>query len=203
MKERPILFSGPLVRAIMGGRKTQTRRVVVPQPLEAPIAIEHFHPHIVRPDGEDWHIVCPYGAPGDRLWVRESLTWDDKHNRLAFSADLAPVDVTHAPDDASPISRKTIPSIFMPRWACRLLLTLTAVGVERLQDITESDAVAEGFGEVNGALIKSEEFGATLPQAIYQFAKRWDELNAKRGYPWASNPWVWVLTFKPVAKARR
>jgi hypothetical protein len=154
-KERGILFSAPMVRAILEGRKTQTRRVVKNQ---------------VRRDG----YTCPYGKPGDVLWVRE--TWcGDRFNGVGYRAT-----------DAQ--SGPWKPSIFMPRWASRITLEITDVQVERVHDINECDIVAEGIPFPTDRYVSYEELLAA-------FRDLWDSINGKT-YPWASNPWVWALTFK-------
>lgn len=207
MKERPILFSGPMVRAILG-RKTQTRRVVVPtqsKPRVAPLRMEPwiidgerqeddnglpcwagFHPDY---PGEAKWFTCPYGQPGDRLWVRETwwgtiaYTVPEGHEQrfVAYRATMK--------GDRSPAADgKWRPSIFMPRWASRITLEVTAVRVERVQDISEEDARAEGIEWKN------------LPRSAWRnvFSRLWNEINAARGYGWDTNPWVWVLTLKRI-----
>lgn len=199
MKERPILFSGPMVRAILVGRKTQTRRVVKPQPT----GTVRWRCGLNAIDGrlggawEDAARVfgCPYGAPGDRLWVRETFCyeWDERNNRwpdpptYLYRADNH--DVYNINDsDKSPWT----PSIHMPRAASRLTLEVLNVRVERLQDISERDCVAEG--------IESDDY-PPAPDSDYMFDYRaaysqlWNSINAKRA-PWASNPWVWVIEFR-------
>lgn len=171
-KERPILFSAPMVRAILAGSKTQTRRVVKTHEL--------MH-----------EFCCPYGVPGERLWVRETF-WARKgifpnavpgyHDLVFYRADPDP-----APNLDRPLTWK--PSIFMPRWASRLTLEITEVRLERLMSITHADAIAEGIT------------GEQSPRAGY--AALWDTINAKRGFDWASNPWVWALTFKMLESERR
>lgn len=141
MKERPILFSGEMVRAILEGRKTQTRRVIKPQPDSARNSV------FVKSGFETKHgyeIKCPYGQPGDRLWVRE--TWG-----------LWDTDPKDGPERAKIFYRATDenrrdlryqrwrPSIHMPRWASRINLEITNIRIERVQDITEEDAKAEGL----------------------------------------------------------
>jgi len=178
MKERPILFSGPMVRAVLSGAKTQTRRVIKPQPpadgsaKEWTWAIDSDAPSPALGWRDDaigaCAAVCPYGQPGDLLWVRE--TWCPRPEGYGYRAD----------DDPTNQPRKWGPSIFMPRAASRLTLRLTEVRVERVQDISQADAVAEGT------------------QGKASFALLWDALNAKRGYGWASNPFVWVLSFEVV-----
>ena len=204
MKERPILFSGPMVRAILEGTKTQTRRVVQPQPAQQLYQISdsiEFAPRSARDaDAPDWARcqTCPYGAPGDRLWVRE--TWQVDEAGPLQSRTLTG-HVRYASDDRvrfcgipkGAISPGTMlapgrwrPSIHMPRWASRIDLEITGVRVERLQDISEADMCAEGLDRA--------PYGD--PSAGFQVL--WDMINAKRGYSWASNPWVWALEFQRV-----
>ncbi|HEY6244612.1 MAG TPA: hypothetical protein VIX17_11720 [Pyrinomonadaceae bacterium] len=206
MKEHPILFSGPMVRAILEGRKTQTRRVITPQPTPHP-ANEHFLAWVKNRYGADEMMVtdslieqCRHGSVRDRLWVRESLRWTD---RLTYAADGTEVPNDQIPDDAKVAILTTAPSIFMPRWASRITLEITKVRVEQLRLLSEEDAVAEGAGAMGGAIIKAERFGGYMPAAVYQFAGGWDALNAKRGYSWNSNPWVWVIEFKRLTSAGR
>lgn len=196
MRERPILMSGPMVRALLEGRKTQTRRIVKPQPHEDCGAIEvgRYHPTVVDRHGDeqpgaeifgaysldgDWGAKCPYGAPGDRLWVREAWIEYDKtgyvvdptQGRFVYRADCAPG--TFASDG---IWWKWKSSIHMPRWASRLTLTLTDVRVERVQDISEAEAEAEGFASRS------------------DFLDTFYELNKKAPNPMMLN-WAWALTF--------
>ncbi len=223
MRERPILFSGPMVRAILDGRKWQTRRVMKPQP--APFAggvhetnlAKHPAPYIDAYCGEPktaenprgmgdlwcWWTEddrqgpsvgrCPYGAPGDRLWVRE--TWgcpSADHPRVPDGRKPTPGDgLVYAANDADawqwrggPGCSDFVwrPSIHMPRWASRLTLPVTAVRVERLQDVTDDDAIAEGT-----------EFSRDPVRA---FSALWDSINGKRPFSaWDDNPWVWVVSF--------
>lgn len=181
MKERPILFSGDMVRAILAGTKTQTRRVIKPQP--------HDNWENERP--------CPYGVPGDRLWVRE--TWRDDsfdwewgtQTKYSYRADYA--------DGKGGGAWR--PSIHMPRGASRILLEITGVRAERLQIITESDMQAEGIVPVmvdSGGMTPWGD-GIDVPRYDWPFIDLWDNLNAKRGYGWDVNPWVWVIEFKPLA----
>ena len=315
MRERPILFSSPMVRAILNGRKTQTRRVVTPQPrvyaggCHQNHKPKHSAPYFdaycnakkteVNPrgmsdrwcwcavddrQGPDW-IRCPYGVPGDRLWVRETWVellavspatdepmpigpgerliepptqWTDSEGRLrwhydgrviayransnvefcdgdGFSGDMA---------DRDDIPRWR-PSIHMPRWASRITLEITDIHVERLLDISEEDAWNEGIAELTPSTVKSGVCNpvvaasavlglcrslspsrrgflascasaafagitgwltpSTIPQSFPKemsgrqaFALLWDSINAKRGCGWEINPWVWVISFKPV-----
>ncbi len=208
MKERPILFSGPMVRAILEGRKTQTRRVVKPR---------HYWHMDHRDDGTQWpyfddyvyaepdpvEVLCPYGVPGDRLWVRE--TW----RLIAWDGDAQTVGVDYPADGPDGearyietadhlalarrlLSRRKRPSIHMPRWASRITLQVTGVRVERVQDICDADAMAEGV-DWSGLVDRT---GLTKGGAVDTFRALWDSINAKRGYGWGVNPWVWVVTFE-------
>ncbi len=174
-RERPILFSGPMVRAILDGRKTQTRRVITPQP-----------------DGDfPFRQRCPYGKPGDRLWVRETWTHEDS---WCSGVDCEqPSHVYHRATESYPDSMRWRPSIFMPRWASRIDLEVVSVRVERLQEIGEDDAKAEG---VEPSRAGQDERG---PVKTYRtgFVRAWDTINGKRA-PWVSNPWVWVVEFREV-----
>lgn len=221
MKERPILFSGPMVRAILAGTKTQTRRVVTPQPedahtdgaerqVAAPTCIDlapgtEFFRWLERA-GVSEGFTCPYGQPGDRLWVRETVTahpdypdaltlpeYEGGHNqeRVLYRADAPRKLVRHYGIDFEKPRWK--PSIFMPRWACRLVLEVTSVRVERLQDITEEDAKAEGVERFGCGTLSYSHVGCC--GYVRPYAVLWDEINGKRA-PWASNPWVWVIGFR-------
>jgi hypothetical protein len=200
MKERPILFSAPMVRAILDGRKTQTRRVVKPQPYANGW---WHHKDIAAPiDNPDFLSLSPYGFIGDRLWVRE--TWchfpadapDGMGENTYYRAD--PANSVGCEPILARNGVKWRPSIFMPRWASRLLLEVTAIRVERLQELDDADAQAEGCP---GHYSKDEEgIKDELMSPVEEYAELWDSLNSKRpGCSWADNPWVWVLTFKRVA----
>jgi hypothetical protein len=179
MTERPILFSAPMVRAILEGRKTQTRRVVNPQPSSG-VRTSVFVGSGVE-DGHGREIRPRYGVPGDRLWVRE--TWaEPSGNRpdiYRYRADF---------HDHADTRIRWRPSIHMPRAACRIGLYINAVRIERLQAITDADAIAEGID------------GKTLGQPPrLDYANLWNQLNEKRGFGWDVNPWVWVIDFSAVA----
>jgi len=209
MKERPIIFSGPMVRALLDGSKTQTRRVV------KPIGAHHIFQFrgeeaahgADEPTGEwAWcraervvseHIRCPYGKPGDRLWVRETFAHMYRGNAapearcdddVAYKAD------GFTPDEYAYGSWK--PPIHMPRWASRITLEVTGVHVERLQDISEADALAEGIevGPSGFHVDGGRHFHAASARESY--ASLWDSLNAARGFGWDVNPWVWVVQFR-------
>jgi hypothetical protein len=197
-RERPILFSGPMIRAILDGKKTQTRRVIKPQP--ANVWTEARMDNGVACFGAPWvkgiHVMsCPYGKAGDRLWVRE--TWGLSavipmgFQRSAIDAHgvtLARGDLAYRADE--PSGRWCWrPSIHMPRWASRLTLEIVDVRVERVTDITPSDAYAEGISEV-------------YPEhAVLAFQQLWDTINGARpGCAWVDSPWVWVVSFRRVGE---
>jgi len=189
MRERPILFSSPMVRAILDGRKTQTRRVVTP-PRWAEDGEVTVSSAVSWPwawcDGEVRDVPCPYGAAGDRLWVKE--TWAPASGETGgcfYAADEADGPWSETDKVAFLDGGRWRASRFLPRWASRLTLDVVAVRVERLRDITEGDARAEGVDPNYRA-------GETA-RALY--AHLWDQINGKRA-PWASNPYVWVVTFR-------
>ena len=193
MKERPILMSTDNVRAILDGRKIQTRRVLSTlnkrwkgcQPLEIlPMKTPNEWAGLMqRNPNKGLVFKCRFGVPGDRLWVRE--TWA----RIV----LNPTHIYYKADDPK-MEIFWRPSIFMPRWASRITLEITGVRVERLQEIREKDAEAEGL---NPAEYNNPNAYADLP-CINQFITLWDSLNAKRGYGWEKNPWMWVISFKRI-----
>ncbi len=213
MRERPILFSGPMVRALLDGRKTQTRRVVKWPDDVDPATVEaheelpgEFAPWL---NGERLHTIeCPYGAPGDRLWVRETWGLND------YQFERGPIPKARPPlledsglcyaatEDDSEIRNELRwrPSIHMPRWASRLTLEITEVRVERLQDITAADAEAEGVREPSigpihvfsqggsGVLDPEKADPLLLWQILWRFIHGEDS--------WRANPWVWAITFR-------
>ena len=213
MKERPILFSAPMIQAILDGRKNMTRRVVKKiYPEKEPS--RHFSPG-----------PCPHGQPGDRLWVREAWrvgSWREDDGQIAVDYKAGPICRTKwltvpDPDKFNDLWEGSTqeaeaaygikerykwkpgespcrwrPSLFMPRWASRITLEITAVRVERVQDISADDAWAEGFGiyDLPNAPI------ASYYGAVAKFHNTWNSLNLKRGYGWDANPFVWTITFK-------
>lgn len=209
MKTRPILFSAPMVRALLEGRKTQTRRVVKPQPI--------LQDGFWRLYGASWsdgiksvpampgHSLStrnPYGKPGDLLWVREA--WQ-LHAR---ATDLGTVVYRASINDAWSIAHELIPvekigrlepkpfqqgwrpSLHMPRWASRLTLELTEVRVQRLQEISEADAYAEGCNDEGHPYLSP--FGGRA--VTNNYAALWESINGRGS--WEANPWVWALTFR-------
>ena len=259
---KPILFSGEMVRAILEGRKTQSRRV-----LQFPRFAERFdwrHDNVasIHPDGSGtgwiaWSpdsvtaeftktaypgaqgFKCPYGLPGDRLWVRETFALqcdvdgdeppfpDGRPIKRGFIEDeiehwLQPhykatdptpaLDCEHEKCDGDICLRPWQPSIHMPRWASRITLELTKVRVERVQEISEEDAIAEGLighlATCNSGLAKYPDGVPSGINAdrncdckVRQYSILWDSINAKRGFGWDVNPWTWVLEFKKVTEA--
>jgi hypothetical protein len=236
VRERPILFSGDMVRALLAGTKTQTRRVVKPQPVyyeTLPPDLPLCEARHEKPGwwwhGPSWGIHSmrdedalrenfnrrpwsPYGQPGDRLWVREAFAfvglgydfdsgyvddwWDEK---VPATDPREPRPFMGKPtramwhratwegDDDADKGFSWRPSIHMPRWASRLTLEITDVRVERVREISEEDAAAEGIGR------KSDS-------RRQWFARLWDQLNARRGYGWNANPYVWVVSFRQVGR---
>jgi len=213
MVERPILFNGDMVRAILSGRKTQTRRVIRRTKCIGWLIEPGWSDEYVQHPGNHLIECCPYGSPGDRLWVRETwaTVWPDIDREYAleecdleYRADLPP-GCTDYPGGwpagearGNPDAPKWKPSIHMPRWASRISLDVTGVRIERVQGISKRDAIAEGIrwseafpeGYVRPGLYHG--FGS----AQQAFQSLWDDINAKRGYSWQSNPWVWVIEFR-------
>ncbi len=211
--ERPILFSTAMIQAILEGRKTQTRRVIKPQPLpDADIKKAMINGILhVRDEnyvlGEDLGGVdCTYAnyrpAPyqlSDMLWVRE--TWGSIATQNVRQGGYDQWFVYKAaPRCELPEKFKWRPSIFMPREAARIFLKVKNVRVERLQEITEEDAKAEGMTRhlrsVLGYAAAESEEEFNLTQAKSTFRLLWDSMNKKRGYGWDKNPWVWVIEFE-------
>lgn len=218
MRERPILFSGPMVRAILAGNKTQTRRIAK---------------EFAGRDGLDAILrrfpnqnSCPYGQPGDRLWVREAFRFAASLDRLSpndvgekaldagyntpwaptqFEADGRRAGAWHGFDTPPTVTTpgKLRPGIHMPRWACRLVLEITGVRVEQLQAISYEDARAEGAfdprlfvgDECREAGVESyEELARRLQWPQRAFRELWCGINGQGS--WDANPWVWVVEFR-------
>jgi hypothetical protein len=289
MKEHPVIFSAPMIRALLAGTKVQTRRII--EPGHVPIAVMPWDTPgvtLIRPNGEplrEWYsmpieaaarirclyqgwtptkarlrdtrerilregrrssidevvLLCPYGGPGDRLWCRETWAvrvvgppsvWLDGAElrevrrygggeptpgcHLRARTTDAMVDYRAYPTSIEELRRspgfttyrteeppKWRPSIFMPRWASRITLEITDVRVQRVQDISEADAWAEGVDELDGMLDDAairraaKVAGCSHEDARATYGAAWDEINGKRA-SWESNPYVWVLTFKRV-----
>ena len=202
MNERPILFSGPMIRAILANTKTQTRRIFKPDRMTWD-ANGRYTTHAMR-GGElsitgsgpfkpsSWLHYCPYGQPGgDRLYVRE--TWAAPHAYDHLPPRLIPQDARihyAATEDRGGLLWR--PSIHMPRWASRITLEVTGVRVEALQDIDMADALAEGISDTGALILDSA--GNEQGGPIAEYAVLWEQINGQGS--WDANPWVWVLDFK-------
>ena len=209
MTDRPILFSAPMVQAILDGRKTQTRRAVKPQPAGEIRRGEPDFNHWI--DTKYWErqnqkenrgigtrgFACPYGQPGgDRLYVRE--TWAAPHAYDHLPPRLIPQDARihyAATEDRGGLLWR--PSIHMPRWASRITLEVTGVRVETLQDIDLADALAEGISDTGALILDSA--GNEQGGPIAEYAVLWEQING--GGSWEKNPFVWVVTFRRIDHA--
>lgn len=223
MKERPILFSAPMVRALLAGTKTQTRRAVNPQPQM--ITDKKAQPWEGDPGAlmrllEMQGRHSPYGQHGDRLFVKETFYawghWTKRYNEKKRREEWHFVDETigtgkayrYDADKKQPSRKRELhevgwwkrPSIFMPRAASRIMLEITSVRVERLQDISEADAMAEGCdhnGPCDHVRLSCEDIGCMGANSYRGgYADLWDEINGRGS--WDANPWVWVINFTRV-----
>jgi hypothetical protein len=195
---RPILFSTEMVRAILAGRKTQTRRPLTQQPLDVlPANLPNCWVALMIRDPEIGNkgvmFRSRYGIPGDQLWVKE--TWAKAPNGFVYRADYQN---GHGDEVVDLRTGRTVPLIwkssrFMAKDASRVMLEIMRVQVERVRDISEADAIAEG----TTPSIVGDDLDHLRFRAGYQTL--WDSLNAKRGFGWDTNPWVWVIEFKKVA----
>ena len=217
MKERPILFSGPMIRAILSGQKTVTRRAMKHQPQKVPVDVVDGVPSWDSPTNYAGEVQmntqhgnpCPYGKPGDRLWVREAWLADSQLDSIA-PRDLSQGEPIFYPADGSVrqtgcamISQgRGRPSIHMPRWASRILLEITDVRVDRLQDISDEQAEAEGVeGCIPSCPGPYDEHGnpeCDCMNLTYEqsFQALWESINGRKS--WDANPWVWVVEFKRI-----
>ncbi|WP_370516379.1 hypothetical protein [Herbaspirillum sp. CAH-3] len=224
MKERPILFSAPMVRAILSGDKTQTRRIA--KDVRHPDLGNVYTPGALVLEREPQHVIeraCPYGRPGDRLWVREtwgvvSHTWDDDGAMIDWTPDRPATKIHELPfgrgyysghviyaadgshewagdDDGGGEPRSLWhPSIHMPRAASRILLEITGVRVERLQDISDFDAEDEGTRVWAAEVQKNGNKFSSIRSA---WQAMWESINGPDS--WQANPWVWVVEFRRIA----
>lgn len=227
MKEKPILFSAPMVRAILSGLKSQTRRILKPQPVMRDFVNGQMQNGLMechhsggwcrvtpsgmcdcgKKKGEVWN--CPYGQPGDILWVKENywmhdspyafassdgnVTDGDGHRRLVgWSATMDSDSVRIAKDYGC----KQRPSIHMYRWASRITLKVTNVRVERLQDINEADAMAEGVFNKSEEKYWDPSRNIHITPNVHDYMQLWDKINGPGS--WALNPWVWVVEFERI-----
>jgi hypothetical protein len=211
MRERPILFSAAMVRALLDGSKTQTRRAIVnrsrvhPELVyvrESDGSVGGWWPYLSDDgesfvcDGMEHPVDCPYGKPGDLLWVRE--TWAQNQNQLSdtrmdcsyvYRADGE----ERAQDNGTDLPWR--PSIHMPRWASRIDLKVTGVRVERLQGISASDALQEGLEECHDLPYRWDH-PVCFETAQRLYSELWEQINGAG--TWAANPWVWVVEFRRV-----
>lgn len=218
MKERPILFKGEMVRALLKDRKTQTRRIVKPQPTgmyRADYEIRSDpYPYFVI-DGKE--IRCPYGSPGDRLWVRETHycdvmdchaqgynpasdeMWGEKQvnfwrQNMYYRADGECCQLIPECSCAEVGKPEWRPSIHMHRWASRINLEVTGLRIEHVQDISNEDAQSEG---VKG-MSYSSSYGGFRKDYRRHFEALWNKINQKRGFGWGANPFTWVVEFERI-----
>jgi len=260
MKERPILFNAEMVRAILDGRKTQTRRIVrfaskpnnntdgfmlciphqgAPRHWQNKFGLMYESVHAMSADKPLYDFTaCPYGDIGDRLWVRETHCWADELHvgytrepaiTIGYKADLSAKEMGVSLDTAywNWDMVKWRPSIHMPRWVSRINLEVMDVRVERVQEISEEDAIAEGVSKlfdewVIGMTKPLDEYGyrnylwhgqgditskqidswehqySGYDTAAGSFSSLWEKINARRGYGWDSNPFVWVVDFNVI-----
>lgn len=223
IKERPILMNGEMVRATLADLKMQTRRIIKPTPEvwidrlhgnnlrgRAPYNVEHEETGATVGYGfqsEDTYYKCRYGRPGELLWVRETLQWDSSDAAWTYKADGSTV----AGSNALNYHQYSVPSIHMPRWASRITLEITDVRVERLNDISSQDALAEGVGqtefwtpsELEGRPFEEKwwddyHFFENYPQIA--FKRLWESINGPGS--WEANPWVWVVEFRRIEVAQ-
>jgi hypothetical protein len=221
-KERPILMNGEMVRAVLSGRKSQTRRIVTDKHFKR-LGLERDGDYIYTTEGPQWDGTfegvapwSPFGSAGDRLYVREShwfrltdgiTTYADGSFRTHPSAIIGSKyihadDVDNWPKMAKSFGFKSVPSIHMPRWASRITLEITGVRVERLQDISEADAIAEGIAKHGDQWIDypAGKSAAGWNDPRKSFTSLWQSING--GDSWNANPWVWVVEFRKLEAAQ-
>lgn len=190
MKSRPILFSGPMVRALLDGTKTQTRRIMKPDYCQATEfkTIDELGNAWFVSGFDGYQFKCPYGQPGDRLWVRETFMDIPDHfpGNLHYRASATPADEEWLKGEG----HNWKPSIFMPRSASRVTLEVTGIRVERLNDISEADAKAEGAQPIAHPNFPKLAAG----KYVRGYKQLWESINGPGS--WAHNPFVWVVEFR-------
>lgn len=218
VRGREILFRDEMVRAILAGKKSQTRRVIKPQPSESWMANTDWsryykngkkHLWIAHPEIATREIKCKY-APRDHVWVREAWRVEERKSDLVdgvrYRADDAFLRIENTwtaaeqwvvANDNGRHGTKWRPSIFMPRWASRITLEITDIRVERLQAISEQDAKAEGVPNNHACHWLDDDPGYMHDVYRRNFVRVWDEINGEK-YPWASDPYVWAISFRRV-----
>lgn len=187
IKEHPILFKTEMVQAILDGIKTQTRRIVKPQPTISDGFLANVVPLWLYPQ-EYINEYCRYKI-GDRLWVKETFAKRDYPEQILFKQQYETLVKLL---DLPTVNIKWRQSIFLSRRDSRITLEITDIRIERVCDITHEDAISEGAKYMPAAELREERM--TVPQIV--FAGYWDSVNSKRGYGWDKNPWVWVISFK-------
>ena len=217
MKERPILFTPENAQKVYNGTKTQTRRLLkVPHKMDDG-KIVHEQPY---PDGPvsgryrkhedgtgcwelwgpadnegrallyEWGFKCPFGAPGDRLWVKESFKRDPHNDCMVFYKDGTAIQCNRGTHQTEDYKIKQMSGMFMPRWASRSILEITDIRIQRLLDISEEDAEAEGIDDL--WLVKNK----IAPPRAQAFMYLWDSINGVHSHK--QNPFVWAITFRKV-----
>ena len=221
MNDHPILFNSEMIKAVLDGRKTMTRRVIKGNPSDRHGRLD-FEQGILKQSSQlngCWHVhkkfKCPYGKIGDVLWVRENTRTicygrGDEFEYGEFCIEYLADDLlVSCPKEHHDWWRHnwhirpstTLPSIFMPRWASRITLEITAIRVERVQKITRADAVAEGIiHEVCDHGHLEVCTAGCWPEPEHKFRDLWDSINKKRGYGWDVNPWCWCVEFRRIDK---
>lgn len=196
-KERPILFSGPMVRAILDGKKTQTRRIVKTPANDWPESyalgvhqgVWGIHEDVDDAEARVWRGRCPYGLVGDRLWVREAHYVE----RAGYEDGSGRFILFRASEPEAPVGKWT-PSIRMPRWASRITLAITDIRLQRLQEITEEDAIAEGAAvQLNPDYDDDDPMDDEQYSHVAGYQQIWNEINGPDS--WEANPWVWAIGF--------
>lgn len=214
MKERPILFSAPMVRAILDVRKTVTRRVVKPQFQTTPVDVVDGAPSWDSPTNYAGEVQmntqrgkpCPHGKPGDRLWVRETCLINDYREAAVPVDERADCEIHYRADGIPDFEGEEElirwrPSIHMPRWACRILLEITDVRVERLQGISDAEIEREGI-DLEALADGQDRYdmchAGSGAEGRPTLRTAWRHLWESTGGDWDANPWVWVIEFKRV-----
>lgn len=196
-KERPILFSTPMVQAILEGKKTMTRRIMKPQPIKLDSVNYDWNGLWFTDKNHCGRVLrnkCPYGEVGDILWVRETWKYEESTKYTDVCSDGV---FYYKADKDSHIIRGWKPSIFMPKEACRIRLEITNIMVERLNDISEEDAINEGVEKwLDGNYKAYGKNAGKYERAKDSFRSLWQSINGEQS--WEANPWVWIIEFKQI-----
>ena len=198
MKETGLMFKAPLVRAMLEERKAQTRRIA--KPVRHPDLGNVYSPGALVLEHEPQHVInraCPYGQPGDRIYVRETFSHFERNENFKEGCECF-----YRADGECVALQPWRPAIHMPKWAARITLEVTSVRVERLNNISESDCWAEGIEEVihdfddASQCDMAKRLGCSIEEAKPLYAQLWEQINGPRS--WDANPWVWVVNFTRV-----